>query len=128
MTRLLRACSDEQMYAQIQKKMYDIFRDRNYPSHLIRDVQRQVSYHTRPNIITQKEREQCPYNTFLVTEYTPDLDVKKLKSIIRPNPTEEGHVPRPCLSLKKTGQSQGQRSTQTPTDNTGDSHYNYTQL
>ncbi len=102
MTRLLRACSDEQMYAQIQKKMYDIFRDRNYPPYLIRDVQRQVGYHTRPNIITQKDKEQCPYDTFLVTEYTPDLDVKKLKSIIRPNPTEEGHVPRPCLSLKKT--------------------------
>ncbi len=102
MTRLLRACSDEQVYRQIQKKMYDILRDRNYPPYLIRDVQRQVGYHTRPNIITQKEREQCPYDTFLVTEYTPDLDVKKLKSIIRPNPTEEGHVPRPCLSLKKT--------------------------
>ncbi len=63
------------------------FRDRNYPPYLIRDVQRQVGYHTRPNIITQKEREQCPYDTFLVTECTPDLDVKKLKSIIRPNPT-----------------------------------------
>ena len=40
MTRLLRACSDEQMYAKIKNKMYDIFRDRNYPSHLIRDSDR----------------------------------------------------------------------------------------
>ncbi len=102
MTRLLRACSDEQTYRQIQKKMYDIFRDRDYPSHLIKEVQRQVDYHTRPNIIAQREREQCPYDTFFVTEYTSDLDVKKLKSIIKPNPTEEGHVPKPCLSLKKT--------------------------
>ncbi len=132
MTRLLRACSDEQVYRQIQNKMYDIFRDRNYPPYLIRDVQRQVGYHTRPNIITQKEREQCPYDTFLVTEYTSDLDVKKLKSIIT-----QPHRGRACTKTlpepeenqntgKHSGQSKGQRSTQTPRDNTGDSHYNYT--
>ncbi len=55
MTRLLRACSDEQTYRQIQKKMYDVFRDGDYPSDLIRDTETsRLPYQTQHN---RTERE-----------------------------------------------------------------------
>ncbi len=46
LTRLLRACSDEQQYGLIQKKMLDIFKDRGYPTKLILKVaSSSVSYY-----------------------------------------------------------------------------------
>ena len=71
MTRLLRSCSEETEYNNIQDKMYKIFTDRGYPPHLIKKVQQQVSYSSRTEALTQKAKEPCKYDTFLVTEYTP---------------------------------------------------------
>ena len=101
MTRLLRSCSEETEYNNIQFKMYKIFTDRGYPPNLIKKVEQQVSYSSRTEALTQKAKEPCKYDTFLVTEYTPDLNVKTLKNILAPKPEEEPHVPIPCVSLKK---------------------------
>lgn len=35
-------------------------------------------------------------------EYTPDLNVDRLRNILKPTIKEEEHIPKPCLSLKKT--------------------------
>ena len=101
MTRLLRSCSEETEYNKIQKKMYEIFTDRGYPPNLIKKVQQQVTYPSRTAALSQKVKEPCKYDTFLVTEYTPDLNVKTLKKLLTPKPEEEPHVPIPCVSLKK---------------------------
>lgn len=102
LTRLLRACSNQEEYHKIQLKMHKIFRDRGYPAQLIKSVQEMVPYSKRQEILHKPESPPCPYETFLVTQYTPDLDVTKLHSIIKPTKEEEDHVPKPCLSLQKT--------------------------
>ena len=101
MTRLLRSCSEETEYNKIQKKMYEIFTDRGYPPNLIKKVQQQVTYSSRTEALSQKVKEPCKYDTFLVTEYTPELNVKTLKKILTPKAEEQPHVPIPCVSLKK---------------------------
>ena len=102
MTRLLRACSSESDYHKTRDKLYKVLRDRGYPNYLIKKVQEEVPYAHRCNVIKEKQSKPCSYDTFLVTEYTPDLDTKKLKRIIRPRPEEKEHIPKPCLSLKKS--------------------------
>ncbi len=100
-TRLLRACSDKQEYNNIQDKMYRAFRDRGYPAKLIKKVQETVPFEKRTQILQGKQKENSPYDTFLVMPYTPDLDLKSLKQSLKPQ-EEECEIPKPCLSLKKT--------------------------
>ena len=102
LTRLLRACSDETEYNKIQFKLYRAFRDRGYPPALIKKVQDSVPYSSRQQALNDKQDELCPYHTFLVVDYTPDLDVRGLNSLLRPTTEEEPWVPKPCLSLRKT--------------------------
>ena len=102
LTRLLRACSDETEYNKIQFKLYRAFRDRGYPPALIKKVQDSVPYSSRQQALNDKQDEPCPYHTFLVVDYTPDLDVRGLNSLLRPTTEEEPWVPKPCLSLRKT--------------------------
>lgn len=102
LTRLLRACSDEANYRQVVKKIKQAFIDRGYPPRLINTIESTVPFSNRPTIVQQTEKKPCPYDTFLVMKYTPDLDINKIRSIIRPTLTEENHVPKPCLSLKKS--------------------------
>jgi len=102
LTRLLRACSDTDEYSRILSKMYKIFRERGYPAHLIKSVQELVPFSKRQEILHKPERPPCPYETFLVMDYTPDLDLPKLRSLLKPTEAEEAHVPKPCLSLRKT--------------------------
>ena len=57
LTRLLRACSDQQGYIKIQRKMYQSFRDRNYPKILL--LQRaleSVSFESRPQTLEKKDK------------------------------------------------------------------------
>ncbi len=102
LTRLLRACSDEISYEEVNIKLYKAFRDRGYPAWLINKVQLTVPYTNRPNTLVQNTTKNKQYETFLSIDYTPDLDIKEIKSILKPLPHEEEHVPKPCLSLRKT--------------------------
>ncbi len=101
LTRLLRACSDKDEYVKIQEKMYTEFRHRGYPGYLITQVIDSLPHHNREQLLKDKLAQDTKYETFLVLEYTDDLDVKKLRSIIQPLPEEAEHVPKPCLSLKR---------------------------
>ena len=101
LTRLLRACSSATEYRKVQEKMYTAFRDRGYPAQLIINVQESLPFQHREKILNTSTKKQSEYDTFLVIEYTPDLDVKRLRSIIEPQPLEEEYVPRPCLSLNR---------------------------
>ncbi len=102
LTRLLRACSDAKAYHEVSQKLYKAFKDRGYPPWLIRQVQTTVPYAKRPHTLTHSIEKEKDYETFLSIEYTPDLDVKKIKSILKPLPNEEEHILKPCLSLRKT--------------------------
>ena len=102
LTRLLRNCSQEQEYCKTSTKMAKIFKDRGYPNQLVDRIQNQVPYSARPEIIKSREKEPCKYETFLVTEYTPDLNVRQIKKTIKPTHEEEEYIPAPCLSLKKS--------------------------
>ena len=82
--------------------MNKIFKDRGYPPHLIKRIQDQVPYTNRQKVLEQKTKGDCPYDTFLVTEYTPDLNISRLRAILKPSQEEEQHIPKTCLSLKKT--------------------------
>ena len=102
LTRLLRACSDESEYNNVKSKLYRAFRDRGYPSSLIKKVQESVPHSSRQQALRDKQEAPCPYQTFLVVDYTPDLDVRRLNTLLRPTTEEEEWVPKPCLSLRKT--------------------------
>ena len=102
LTRLLRACSDEAEYLKIQAKTFRLFRDRGYPPKLIKSAQDSVPFSNRQQVLGDREGTPCPFETFLVVDYTPDLNVKELSKIIKPTTAEEQWVPRPCLSLRKT--------------------------
>ncbi len=102
LTRLLRACSDKQEYLNVQQKIYKAFKDRGYPPSLIKNVQASVPYENRPQMIDEKDKQPCPYDTFLVLQYTPDMNTAQLQSILKPTATEEPNIPKPCLSLKKS--------------------------
>jgi len=101
LTRLLRACSDAHQYSLILTKMLTIFKERGYPNNLILRVIATVPYQNRQHLIDKGPTQPRPYETFMVLEYTPDIDVKKLKSLITPSEQEKEHIPKPCLSFKK---------------------------
>ena len=102
LTRLLRACSDEAEYNKIKTKTLKLFRDRGYPSKLIKRVQDLVPYSNRQQVLADRADTPCPFETFLVVDYTPDLNVRELNKIIKPTTEEQQWIPRPCLSLRKT--------------------------
>ena len=101
LTRLLRACSDPSVYEEIQLKMSCIFRDRKYPSKVVREAIASVPFTSRQGLLNPNTVKECTYETFMVLPYTPDLDVPKLRTIINREPTETESVPRPCLSLNR---------------------------
>ena len=101
LTRLLRACSDETTYVNTVEKMTRIFRDRGYPANLISRVADSVPFSHRTHAIEDKERDSCPYDTFFVIKHTADLDAEHLRKILKPDPSEEEMVPKPCLSLRR---------------------------
>ena len=102
LTRLLRGCSSKNEYISVQQKIEKAFKDRGYPSKLIKSVQTSVPFELRDKILENQVKNPCPYDTYLVLQYTPDLDIKQLQEIVKPTTTEENHVPKPCLSLKKS--------------------------
>ena len=101
-TRLLRACSDQQEYNCILQKMYGIFRDRGYPRALIEKVQHDLPFSSRQATLQPKQLGRGRYDTFLVMQFTPDLDVSNIREILKLPPQEQPHVPTPCLALKKS--------------------------
>ena len=52
LTRLLRACSDEQQYSLIKNKMLVIFKQRGYPHHLIYQAIDTVPFNKRGELLT----------------------------------------------------------------------------
>ncbi len=87
LTRLLRACSDEQQYTLIKKKMKVIFKDRGYPRHLVTRAIDSVPFHKR-----ESPGQQRALPVWNVPKYTPDLNVKQIKSILKPDELEEGII------------------------------------
>ena len=113
LVRLLRACSDKQTYDEVIRKMSTIFRDRGYPKSLVRLVTQTVPFSMRQLKLYPTNKSSNRYDTYLVTNYTNDLDTRRLKATLKPTQSEELHVPRPCLSLTKpknfnSSQSQNQ--------------------
>ena len=102
MTRLLRNCSDHQTYLDTQTKLHRIFRDRGYPNRLIKNTFNQVRFQDRNQILQDQHKPPSPFDTFLTVDYAADLDTYKLRKILRPTPSEEPLIPKPCLSLRKT--------------------------
>ena len=82
--------------------MYKAFRDRGYPTKIIKNTQQVVPYENREKILKISDKAPCQYDTFLILEYTQDLDLKHLREALKRKPEEETYIPRPCLSLKKT--------------------------
>jgi len=80
-TRLLRNCSDESQYNLVKEKMLKAFRDREYPAKLIKKAQQSVPFSNRPNLLTIRKKRQCSYDTFLILEYTNDLNIKELLNL-----------------------------------------------
>lgn len=101
MTRLLRASSDPDIYLQMQQKMHAIFIERGYPCALVDRSIQSVQFSERSDKLRDRDRGESSYDTYLVTEYAPDLDTRKLNSILKPDTTEAPHVPKPCLSLRR---------------------------
>ncbi len=99
LTRLLRACSDINEYTLVQQKLYTEFRSRGYPDYLLRQTLNSMPHSERTNTLNNTKQSESNYETFLVLEYTQDLDIGTLRSILRPRPEEEQHIPKPCLSL-----------------------------
>ena len=95
LTSLLRACSDETEYNKTKSKLFRAFRDRGYPASIIQKVQESVPYAYRQQALCDNQVVPCPYQTFLVVEYTPDLDVRGINTIIRSTTEEEQWVPKP---------------------------------
>ena len=98
--RLLRACSDETSYARVCRQMYTVFRDRGYPSSLIKGVQSEVLFSLRQLVLLESGAPVDAPEVFFVTRYTPDLNVPQLRDILRPLEHEDPHVPKACVSLK----------------------------
>ena len=83
--------------------MVNAFRDRGYPSNLITKAQQSVPFTNRPTVLHNSiASAKCPYDSFLVLEYTQDLNITEIQSILKPTAEEEEHVPVPCLSLRKS--------------------------
>ena len=115
LTRLLRACSNEKSYEQVSDKILQTFKDRGYPNHVLQRTLQQVPFTNRIKLLEDKKDNKTKHDTFLKVSYTPDLDTKALRKILRPNHNEKDKVPKPCLSLtktdniaKKTSQSQAE--------------------
>ncbi len=102
LTRLLRACSDEQEFLTVKKKLVTAFTDRGYPYRLVNRVCNSLPFQERERILKGKQQQTCPYDTFLVLEYTSDLDLKSIKKALKPDEEVKDCIPTPCLSMKKT--------------------------
>ena len=100
LTRLLRACSNIEEYNKTADKISQAFKERNYPASLIKKMREEVPYLNRQQILMQSDRDPCPFDTFLVIEYTPDLNISSIKDKLRLTDEEKDHVPTPCLSMK----------------------------
>ena len=101
LTRILRACSIEETYKQVSDKLLRAFKDRNYPDYILQRTLQQVPFENRTKLLKGEKEDRQEYDTFLKVNYTPDLDTKSLRKIIKPTNTEVGEVPTPCLSLTK---------------------------
>ena len=100
-SQLLRACSDPETYEAIQHKMIHIFRDRGYPKSLLENIRTEVPFSKR-NSILYEPKEPTPYDTFMVVEYTPDLDVRYLSN---PTPPNNHMFLTPVWALKRPRQT-----------------------
>jgi hypothetical protein len=101
LTRLLRACSDEEIYKSISNKILNAFRDRGYPNSILQRTLQQVPFPNRTQLLEKKKGDVTKPDTFLKVNYTPDLNVKAIREILKPTSEEINKVPIPCLSLTK---------------------------
>ena len=102
LTRLLRACSNEETYSIVSDKILKTLRARGYPNHLLQKTLQQVPFQNREHLLKTGKEVRQTYDTFFKVSYTPKLDTKSLRRILKPTDQEEGKVPNPCLSLSKT--------------------------
>ena len=102
LTRLLRACSDEETYQSVSDKILKTLKERGHPNHLLQKTLQQVPFQNRYNLLNPVKEAKQTYDTFFKVSYTPTLDTKALRKILKPNEQEMGNVPNPCLCLSKT--------------------------
>ena len=108
LTRLLRACSNEETYKNVSDKLLKALKERGYPSVLLTKALQQVPFQNRVKLLhkrgeeNNKTHDKPTYDTFFKISYTPDLNTRALRNILKPNGQEEGKVPNPCLSLTRS--------------------------
>lgn len=98
LTRILRACSSPETYLEFSNKILKAFEERGYPNSLLQRTLQQVPFTNRTSLLTKAKGNRQTYDTFLSVSYTPDLNVKTLKKILKP---EDKRIPNPRLSLTK---------------------------
>ena len=101
LTRLLRACSNEETYTNVSGKLFKALIERGYPNNMLRKTLQQVPFSIRDNVLKGSQKTSQTYDTFLKVKYSPDLDTKALNRIISPNSQERAKIPNPCLSLNR---------------------------
>ena len=100
LTRLLRACSDELTYEQTTHKILQAFKDRGCPNYMLQRTLQSVPFTERTNLLMNKKENKTVQNSsFLKVNYTPSLNTKTLRKILKPNNLEENKITNPRLCL-----------------------------
>ena len=102
LTRLLRACSSQETYNRVADKLLTALKERGYPNYLLQKTLQEVPFQNRDKLLVTEKDVKQTYDTFFKVSYTPNLDTRSLRKILRPNNQEAGKIPNPCLSLSKT--------------------------
>lgn len=101
LTRLLRACSNQEIYEEVSGKLLSSLEERGYPIDLLQRTLSSVPFSNRAKLLAGEKNDRQAYDTFLKVKYSPDLDTRKLRQIITPKETERNEVPKQCLSLNR---------------------------
>ena len=73
LTRLLRACSNEETYNTVSDKILKTLEARGYPNHLLQKTLQQVSFHNREHLLKTGKEVRQMYDTFFKVSYwTPN--------------------------------------------------------
>ena len=101
LTRLLRACSNEQTYEHTTHKILQAFKDRGYPDDMLQRILQSVPFTNRTALLQQNKKENQPEQStsFLKVNYTPSLNTSSLREILKPNHLEKNKMPNPRLCL-----------------------------
>lgn len=96
--RILRASTDEQTFVSTSNKLMIHFRDRGYPTHIIRDIKNQVKFEDRPNHLKDKSTDNTDNLVNFCIQYDQHTDQRELRNCLKP---PSNYIPTPQISYKK---------------------------